>query len=82
MADLDVSNNVVKFDTMSQRYVLNIDFADYLNSPPKEDKEALYLCKYMSLDTFLCIVENKNIRLNSVVSMNDSSEGFFLAIVR
>lgn len=78
LTGLGVSSKYVLFDTMNQRYVLNIDFTDYLNPPKNEDNKELFLCKYMSLDTFLCIVKSKKIRLNSVVSMNDSSESFFL----
>lgn len=78
LASIDVSCDNVQFDTMNQRYVLDIDLASYLSSKKCEDDETLSLCKYMSLDTFLCIVRSKKIRLNSIVSMNDSSESFFL----
>lgn len=78
LSTLDFSIDDILFDTMNQRYVLNVDFLDFLN--PKTDYKGpeLVLCKYMSLDTFLCIAQSNSIRLNSVVSMNDSSESFFL----
>ena len=68
----------ILFDTMNQRYLLNVDFLNYLNPKKDHSEQELFLYKYMSLDTFLCIAQSKSIRLNSIVSMNDSSESFFL----
>lgn len=78
LSTLDFSIDDILFDTMNQRYVLNVDFLDFLNPKPDCREQELVLCKYMFLDTFLCIAQSNNIRLNSVVSMNDSSESFFL----
>lgn len=75
---LGFSIDKVPFDTMNQRYILDIDFMKYLNVKVDTKEEELYLCKYMSLDTFMCIAKAQKIRLNSVVSMNDTSESFFL----
>ena len=79
LSTLDISSiDDILFDTMNQRYVLNVDFLNGLNPKADDSGEELFLCKYMSLDTFLCIAQSNSIRLNSVVSMNDSSESFFL----
>lgn len=79
LSTLDISSiDDILFDTMNQRYVLNVDFLNGLNPKADDCREDLFLCKYMSLDTFLCIAQSNSMRLNSVVSMNDSSESFFL----
>ena len=78
LKNLGISIDKVPFDTMNQRYILDIDLLKYLNVKVDTKEEKLYLCKYMSLDTFMCIAETQKIRLNSIVSMNDTSESFFL----
>lgn len=76
--NIKVNIGNIHFDTMSQRYIIEMDIKDYLINNSKKRDDELFLCKYMSLDTYLCILKYKRIRLNSIVSMNDSSEGFFL----
>ena len=65
----------INYDTINCRYVIKGE----LNlSVPKIKVENNRVYKYMSLATFMEILKRKKFRLNSIVSMNDTSETFFL----
>ena len=72
--NLDYSK--ILFDTINCRYVIQINPKIELKEPKVDDSNQVY--KYITLDTFKKILEKGTIRLNSIVSMNDTSEAFFL----
>lgn len=78
LRNIGIEIDTVPFDSMNQRYILNVDLKDYFVDKTLASHRELFLCKYMSLDTYLCILMSQKIRLNSIVSMNDTSESFFL----
>jgi len=70
-------NDDIKYDTYTHRYVVDVDLWSYVMGN-KEIVAPDILYKYMSLDTYMKILSTNKIRLNSLVSMNDTSEGFFI----
>ncbi|WP_018108164.1 DUF2971 domain-containing protein [Bacteroides propionicifaciens] len=77
-----ISNLEIKFDTLNKRYIILGDLSLLLidggETSGQEDKNTLYLYKYMSLDTYYSMLNNNSFRMNSIVAMNDESESFFL----
>lgn len=71
---IDYSN--ILFDTINYRYVIQINPIIELREPKVDNSNQVY--KYTSLATFKKILEKGTYRLNSIVSMNDTSEAFFL----
>lgn len=67
----------IKYDTLHQRYIIDTSLTESIGSIAKPTPELRYF-KYMSLETYMNILKNKKFRMNSIVSMNDSSESFFL----
>lgn len=67
----------VKFNTYDNRYWLYFNLSKYINNKEPEDKPT-YLCKYVSLETYMNMLKNRTFRTNSITSMNDTSETFFL----
>ena len=72
--DLDYSK--ILFDTVNLRYVIQITSKIELGEPKVGNNNQVY--KYTTLATFKKILEHGTYRLNSIVSMNDTSEAFFL----
>lgn len=76
-AAYDINENKIVFDTRLKTYMVELDLTKYFypteSKQTSQDKVRLY--KYMSLDTFLSILNNKTFRLNSIISMNDKYEG-------
>ena len=73
----------VKYDTYTYKYVVEGDIHSFLynennEAKPKEDIQNKRLFKYMSFNTYIEMLKSKKIRLNSIMSMNDSSETFYL----
>ncbi len=73
----------VKFDTFTYKYVVEGDIHSFLYDENKVDsctevarKKRFF--KYMSFNTYIEMLKSKKIRLNSIMSMNDSSETFYL----
>lgn len=67
------------FNTFENRYEVDMDLRSFLDgSDTKTEKHSSYYYKYVSLDTFLSMLQNGTFRMNSVVSMNDTSETFAL----
>lgn len=73
----------VKFDTFTYKYVVEGDIHSFLYKEDKADssiddigKKRFF--KYMSFTTYIEMLKSKKIRLNSIMSMNDSSETFYL----
>ena len=71
----------VKFDTYTYKYVVEGDIRSFLDDGEEKSsadvaKKRYY--KYMSFNTFIEILKSKKMRLNSIMSMNDSSETFYL----
>ena len=67
----------VKFNTFDNRYWLYFDLSKYIKDKEEEEKPS-YLCKYVSLGTYMNMLKNRTFRINSITSMNDTSESFFL----
>ena len=72
--NLDYSK--ILFDTVNLRYVIQITSKIELGEPKVGNNNQVY--KYTTLATFKKILEHGTYRLNSIVSMNDTSEAFFL----
>ena len=73
----------VKFDTFTYKYVVEGDIYSFLYEVENkgetfDDNRKKRFFKYMSFNTYIEILKNKKIRLNSIMSMNDSSETFYL----
>ena len=73
----------VKYDTFSYKYVVEGDIHSFLFEERNEEgvvenngKKRFF--KYMSFNTYIEMLKSKKIRLNSIMSMNDSSETFYL----
>lgn len=71
----------VTFDTYACQYVVEGDIHSFLynnvEAPADEIRKKRFF-KYMSFNTYLEMLKSKKIRLNSIMSMNDSSETFYL----
>lgn len=67
----------VRFNTYDNRYWLYFDLSKYIKDKEEEEKPS-YLCKYVSLGTYMNMLKNRTFRINSITSMNDTSESFFL----
>jgi hypothetical protein len=67
----------IKFNTYDNRYWLYFDLSRFINNN-EEEEPPTYLCKYVSLGTYMNMLKNRTFRLNSITSMNDTSESFFL----
>lgn len=66
----------ISFDTISLRYVIQVDPKSEFIETKVEKCNQVY--KYTTLSTFKKILEKGTFRLNSIISMNDTSEAFFL----
>ena len=73
-----ISISGCNFNTYNNRYEIDMDLSAFLDGHIKERQAPGYLHKYMSLDTFMAMLQNKTFRMNSVVAMNDTSETFAL----
>lgn len=67
----------VKFNTYDNRYWLYFDLSKFIKDKEEGEKPS-YLCKYVSLGTYMNMLKNRTFRINSITSMNDTSESFFL----
>lgn len=74
---IGIKSTGIAFDTVRNVYVIEYDLASFFSETERETSPSYYY-KYMSLDTFLCVLKSQKIRLNSIISMNDSSELFFM----
>lgn len=72
----------VKFDTFTYKYVVEGDIHSFLYDNNADgsigDIQKKRFFKYMSFNTYIEMLKSKKIRLNSIMSMNDSSETFYL----
>ena len=73
---VNIDYSKILFDTINCRYVIQINPKIELKEPKVDNSNHVY--KYITLATFKKILEKGTIRLNSIVSMNDTSEAFFL----
>lgn len=75
-------NATVRFDTYGYKYVAEGDIHSFLFEREVEgDDDAgvkKRFFKYMSFNTYIEMLKSKKMRLNSIMSMNDSSEMFYL----
>lgn len=74
---------MVKYDTFTYKYVVEGDIHSFLFEESNEegvvvDTRKKRFFKYMSFNTYIEMLKSKKIRLNSIMSMNDSSETFYL----
>ncbi|MST85771.1 DUF2971 domain-containing protein [Hallella mizrahii] len=76
-ADYGIDKDKIVFDTHKKAYMVELDLSQYLQQEDKEDTNSntIRLYKYMSLDTYLCMLNNQTFRMNSIISMNDIYEG-------
>ena len=74
---IGISLEDIKFNTCDNRYWLYFKLSKYINNAEPEEKPS-FLCKYLSLSTYMNMLKNKTFRMNSITSMNDTSETFFL----
>ena len=73
----------IKFDAFACKYVVETDIHSFLYddgniSKATEDIRNKRFYKYMSFNTYIEMLKSKKFRLNSIMSMNDSSETFYL----
>ena len=72
----------VRFDTYGYKYMVEGDIHSFLYEKNDESgadaggKKRLF--KYMSFNTYIEMLKSRKMRLNSIMSMNDSSETFYL----
>lgn len=66
----------IAFNTSSKKYQVKLNLRKYIGDKWKKNKLDVTLCKYMSLSSFMQMLKNKTFRMNSIVSMNDSTECF------
>lgn len=83
LSKIDFKEASVKFDTFAYKYVVEGYIHSFLYE--KDDADRLIedigkkrFFKYMSFNTYIEMLKSKKIRLNSIMSMNDSSETFYL----
>lgn len=77
LSKIDFKFDSIKYDTLYQRYVIDTNLSESIGSIDVPTEKTRYY-KYMSLDTYMNILKSKKFRMNSIMSMNDSSESFFL----
>lgn len=69
----------IKFDTLNNRYIIFGDISNILGLTEADNISSdIFLYKYMSLSTYFSMLKNTSYRMNSITSMNDESESFFL----
>lgn len=78
--DLEVNKEHIKFDTRMKAYLIQFDLPSYLGISKRDEKDEskddnITLCKYMSLETFRNMLNNRTFRMNSIAAMNDIYEG-------
>jgi hypothetical protein len=77
--EYNINKDDILFDSFSQSYLLPLKLSDIFAQKSDDSivdiKGKIMLYKYMSLDTFRCILNNRTFRMNSIVSMNDIYEG-------
>lgn len=73
-----ISVDPVKFDSFNKRYIISLNLNSFLNLHDEVDANDFFVYKYMSLDTYHKMLVNSSFRMNSIVSMNDSTESFFI----
>lgn len=83
--DVEIPSSIIEYDLRNRNYF----FTDWRNNEGIEnrywrelfktdnDKE-LTLAKYMSFDTFIKTLQSGNMRMNSIIGMNDRSELNFI----
>lgn len=80
--DNNVDVKSVSFDTYRKAYVLKVDINDILGINDKNEtnnrEENIELYKYVSLETFRCMLNYNTFRMNSMIAMNDVYEGIWL----
>lgn len=75
--DIDFDESDFEYDVVRECVMLHdeaerIIIGELLPKPANEERKEFY--KYTTLDTFMKILQNGTIRMNSVVAMNDRSE--------
>ena len=75
--DNGVDKDKIFFDTRLKAYVVEMNLSQYLKKDEDKENESpvIRLYKYMSLSTYLCMLNYKTFRMNSIISMNDIYEG-------
>lgn len=73
----------VNYDTYGYKYVVEGDIHTFLYNDNNientyEDFQKKRFFKYMSFNTYIEMLKSRKMRLNSIMSMNDSSETFYL----
>lgn len=76
-ADYGVNKDKIFFDSHQKAYMVELDLSKSLHQEDEEDAKGtiMRLYKYVSLGTYLCMLNYKTFRMNSIISMNDIYEG-------
>lgn len=74
---------LVNYDTYAYKYVVEGDIHSFLYYDNKVEQpvgniQSKQFFKYMSFNTYIEMLRSRKMRLNSIMSMNDSSESFYL----
>ncbi len=82
-SELDKQNitySGISFDSYQKKYIVQLDLKEVLNlaKDNSSNEEPITLYKYMPLETYHSMLQNMTFRMNSIVSMNDINETFWM----
>lgn len=78
LKDNKITYSAVKYNSYLKKYTISINLNEILNFPQEEISEDIFIYKYMPLKTYYLMIEKASFRMNSIVSMNDKTESFFI----
>lgn len=68
----------IKLDSITKTYVVSFDLNHFLNLNKSNSIDDAIYYKYMSLDTYHKMLVKSSFRMNSIISMNDTTESFLM----
>lgn len=76
----NITYSGISFDSYQKKYIVQLDLKEVLNlaKDNSSNEEYITLYKYMPLETYHSMLQNMTFRMNSIVSMNDVSETFWM----
>lgn len=76
----NITYSGISFDSYQKKYIVQLDLKEVLNlaKDNSSNKESITLYKYMPLETYHSMLQNMTFRMNSIVSMNDVNETFWM----
>lgn len=79
LQEKDIKSDKVNFDPFLNKYIIDLDLKKILYLPNDDNKNGtITLYKYMPLKTYFSMLESQSFRMNSIVSMNDKEEIFYM----